>query len=131
MKNAAKDISSAGPVDFLFQCQGRPPTFSYVETPDGIETRFATTILSKFAILKELTDSGTLKHSAVSICAPSTSRTSFDPTDPGLSKAYQKGNFGFLHSALRDSAVMDALTLVHPLFHNCVRIFLTSDNQGS
>lgn len=91
---------------------GTPPTFTYEENADGLENRFATIILSKFALLKGFTEANLLKQAAVSICAPGTGRTDLDPSDPMLK---QGNKFGLLSSAARDGAVLDALCLVGPL----------------
>lgn len=97
---------------------GRPPTASWAETPDGIEARFATMILSKFAIMNGLAESGTLKEAAVCIGATGSGRTDFDPKDPGLKGFKQENKYGMLSSAARDGVVLDALCKVSFFFRS-------------
>lgn len=99
-------------VSYSIFLSGTPPTFTYETNDDGLENRFATMILSKFILMKGLTESHLLKEAAVNICATGTGRTDFDPEDPMLK---HDNKYGFLASAARDGAVMDAICLVSSL----------------
>lgn len=69
-------------------------------------------ILSKFAIMNGLAESGTLKEAAVCIGATGSGRTDFDPKDPGLKNFQRENKYGMLSSAARDGVVLDALCKV-------------------
>jgi len=83
MKQAAQDIESttSGRVDYLVQTQGGPPTGRWKENHEGVESRFAVQVLSKFALDYQLASKGVLKEASVTVCAPGGSQTEFDVED--------------------------------------------------
>lgn len=128
INSAVEEARNSGPFDYLFQSQGisycgvvefvlltivsgGPPTGRWSETADGLESRFAVQVLSKFAFLSGLAASGALSSAGVTICAPGQGGKTFDGTDPGLNKAHEQGKYGFLSSGARDSVVMDSVHL--------------------
>jgi len=107
MKRATEEALSRTPneaFNYVFQSQGSTPNgeirdvYVYLailkptlgkwnETSEGIESRFAVQVLSKFAILYYLTQKNAIKEAAISVCAPGGSTKDFDGTDPDLKKA--------------------------------------------
>ncbi|KII89056.1 hypothetical protein PLICRDRAFT_139249 [Plicaturopsis crispa FD-325 SS-3] len=98
-------------IDYIVQTQGGPPNGKFVLTSEGHESHFAVQCLSRFGIAYLLAKSGTLKESAVTICAPGgTSAAAPDVDDLELKKAKAEGRYGIMASGARDSSVMDAIT---------------------
>lgn len=115
IKSAIKSIQDRGQsVDYLFQTQGGPPTGKWSSNPEGIETRFAVQVLSKFAISEALASSGLLKKASLIVCAPGGSQTEYDP-DREIECADQKSsNVISLAMAMgkRDGIITDSFTKV-------------------
>lgn len=100
---------SAG-VDYLITTQGGPPNGKYSLTDEGHETHFAVQLLSRFGLAYLLADSGTLKDTWLTVCAPAGAKSSPpDVDDLELAQAKESNKYGIIASGTRDSAVTDGL----------------------
>ncbi|KAM0752363.1 NAD(P)-binding protein [Meredithblackwellia eburnea MCA 4105] len=114
IKQVAKTLEEkAGPkgISYLVQTQGKPPNGKFGLNSEGHESHFAIQLLSRFALSYLLAESGTLKEAVINVCAPSgPGGTPPDAEDLEMIQANEKGQFGIIKCATRDSNVMDAVT---------------------
>jgi hypothetical protein len=120
MKSAIKAIKEKtdGRVDYLFETQGGPPMGNYNLTSDGIESHFATQVLSRFALNDSLASEGILKIASVNIAAPGGSATTFDLSDIESKSSKDSNAISLLLAkAKNEGTVTDAATLVSDMIN--------------
>lgn len=102
-----------GGVDWLFESQGGPPTGNSPETPAGIDSAFAVQCLSRYGLAKGLLTSGTIKQGVCFIAVPGQGgKKPIELDDIELKSKRSKWGLNIPRSGARDSAVLDAVTLV-------------------
>lgn len=102
-----------GGVDWLFESQGGPPTGNSPETSAGIDSAFAVQCLSRYGLAKKLLTSNTIKQGVCFIAVPGQGgKKPIELEDIELKSKRSKWGLNIPRSGARDSAVLDAVTLV-------------------
>lgn len=109
----AIEAKSKGRVDYLFQTQGGPPMGNYNLTSDGVESHFATQVLSRFALNDALASKGVLKSASVNVAAPGSKVSEYNLDDvESISSKNSNALSLMLAKAKNEGTVTDAATLV-------------------
>jgi NAD(P)-dependent dehydrogenase (short-subunit alcohol dehydrogenase family) len=112
-KSAASKIEakSNATVDYLVQTQGGTPNGLFETTAEGIESHFATQVLSRFLLNYILASSGVLKETSVSVMAPGGAQTEFDLDDIELTSSKDAGRYAQMAKHVsRDGVIADTYT---------------------
>lgn len=91
---------------------GGPPNGTLHLTSEGTDRHYAVQVLSRFVLAYRLTEGHEriVKNTVISVMSPGYTTPDFE--DIELLKAHEKGQFGILSAGKRDSAVLDAMTMV-------------------
>jgi NAD(P)-dependent dehydrogenase (short-subunit alcohol dehydrogenase family) len=105
------EAKSNAKVDFLVQTQGGTPNGLYETTSEGIESHFATQVLSRFLLNYILASSGVLKEASVSVMAPGGTQTEFNLDDIELASSKDAGRYAQMAKHVsRDGVIADTYT---------------------